>query len=137
VGAPVVCVSCFVPLKSPSLTCCGLHDGLCTLRQLAADLEEEELLSHQASQERAWAALKELIDVRPDRAFQRDAVLKALDDSDPKAAKFVTGLIARASDGDATVVDDLNTMTVRGEASFVAPALAALKAHGDAQKLSK
>lgn len=105
--------------------------------QLAADLEEEELLSHQASQERAWAALKELIDVRPDRAFQRDAVLKALDDSDPKAAKFVTGLIARASDGDATVVDDLNTMTVRGEASFVAPALAALKAHGDAQKLSK
>jgi len=111
------------------------------VEQAAADAEEEEHLAYLASRDRVWATLLQLGDVRADRPAERDAIIKALERVDPKGAKYLTGLLGRASAaaGDeaasAAIATELQDLAPRGEHVNTATALAAVKTHG-ATKLS-
>jgi len=104
--------------------------------QEEADLEEEAYLNQLASNDRLWVSLKQLADVRPDRASQREALVAQLEKIDPQAADTLRGLIQKAADAAAAgeLSAFVDSLPPKAEKAVVPDVLAALSQHGAAAK---
>lgn len=113
------------------------------LEQDAADREEDVALGRLASEARMWEVSVRLAAVRPDRDFQRDALLKELEVVDSEAAAALRDLVARARstagnpEAEAAFKAEVSRLCPRSETGTLPDVLAGLLNHGAAiNKLS-